>query len=121
MNHAILLLQRCRVLGLRLRRKGEGLEVRPARLAPPELLAELRIHKPSLLLLLEAESASLPHDCAPWLHTARQVVSGEFDSAHRGFLESVLIGVRNIAHPTCQQARARLENLLGRSHKESRP
>ena len=35
-------------------------------------------------------------------------------------LSSLLIGVRNIAHPTCQQARARLETMLDRNRKEAR-
>ena len=50
---------------------------------------------------------------------ARQILAGEFDPGNRSLLESLLIGVRSVPHPLCHQARARLENLLGR-HREAR-
>jgi len=115
---ALDLLHRCRVAGLTLRREGQRLIVRPAQLASPALLAQLRQAKPQLLDLLEAESAQLTPDCVPWLHVARQVNCGEFDGGDRCLLDSLRIGVRNIAHPVCNAARARLETMLGR--KESR-
>jgi len=117
MTHPREILARCRAAGLTLRPVAGKIEVRPARRASPELLAAIRHHKPAILIMLEAEAAQLAPDCAPWLHTARQIVAGEFDGGDRATLESVLIGVRNIAHPGCQQARARLETILGRNRK----
>src|SRR5262245_7288107 len=119
MNSAVELLYRCRGAGLRLRAEGERLLVRPVRLASPGLLAELRECKAELLLLLGSESSGVPADCLAWVPTASQVVAGEFDGGPRSLLESLLIGVRGIQHPLCQKARARLETLLGPSHKES--
>ncbi len=113
------LLRTCRRIGLALKPHGDRLGVHPAHRASPELLAQLRTHKAALLLLLEAESARLPHDCAPWLHVARQVLGGEFDPGDRCLLQSLFIGLRNIPHPACQQARARLEKLLA-GHGETR-
>ncbi len=114
MNPALALLNRCRRNGIRLRPVGEHLAVFPVDKLTPALAAELRAAKPQLLDLLEAEAARLTPDCAPWLHVARQVLAGEFDGGDRSLLESLRIGVRNIAHPLCQQARARLEVLLGK-------
>jgi hypothetical protein len=114
------ILAHCRAAGLTFRSVGERIEVRPSRLTTPELLAAIRTHKSALLLLLEAEAAQLPSDCAPWLHTARQIVAGEFDGGCRATLESLLIGVRNIVHPACQDARKRLETRLGRKQREAR-
>jgi hypothetical protein len=54
-----------------------------------------------------------------WLHVAKQVAMGEFDNGDRGLLESLLLGVRNIPHPACQSAEARLQTLLSR-RKETR-
>jgi hypothetical protein len=119
MTPAAEILHRCRAAGLTLRRNGDRLDIRPARLVTPELLARIRAAKPVLLDLLEAESARLAPDCAPWLHVAKQILSGEFVGADRCLLESLLIGVRNIPHPLCQHARARLGTLLGRNHKEA--
>jgi hypothetical protein len=114
------LLLHCRAAGLTLQRNGAHLSIRPVRLVTPDLLVALRAHKPALLLMLEAEAARLPHDCGPWLHVARQVLAGEFDGGDRSLLESLFIGVRSIPHPSCQQARARLETMLSRHYREAR-
>lgn len=114
------LLHTCRKLGVSFQPRGDGLAVRPANRATPELLLQLRAHKDALLLLLEAEAALLPQDCAPWIHTARQVMAGEFAGGDRSLLDALHIGLRNIAHPVCRQARARLETMLGRNRKEAR-
>ncbi len=120
MNSAAELLIHCRAAGLKFRRNGDCIDIRPARLITPELLARIRANKPGLLALLETEAAHLPPDCAPWLHIARQVLAGEFNGGDRSLLGSLLIGVRTINHPVCQQARSRLETLLGHQRKESR-
>jgi hypothetical protein len=78
------------------------------------LLAELRRRKYELIDLLQAETAKLPRDCTPWLHIARQVMAGEFDGGDRSLLGSLQIGLKNISHPACQAANARLKQLLGR-------
>ena len=54
----------------------------------------------------------LPKDEAAWLPVARQVLAGEFDGADRSTLESLIIGLRGIAHPLCRQAFLRLKPHL---------
>jgi hypothetical protein len=76
---------------------------------PPDLLAELQTQKEAVIELLEGGATNLTPDCAPWLHMARQVLAGEFDGADRSTQESLLIGLRSIRHPRCQQALACLE------------
>lgn len=97
--------------GLRLEQRGDKLLVTPARLCPSEFAEVLRRHKRGLLDLLEAKSANLAPDCAPWLHVARQVLAGEFDGADRWTLESLAIGLRGIQHPQCEKALARLRSV----------
>ena len=57
-------------------------------------------------------TASLPPDCLPWLHVARQVLVGEFDGCDRSTAQSLTIGLRHIEHPLCREA---LESLLHRT------
>jgi hypothetical protein len=98
--------------GLRLKPLGGGrLAVTPASLCPPDFADMLRQHKRAILDLLETEAASLPADCAPWLHVARQVLAGEFDGADRSTAESLAIGLRRIRHPLTSRA---LDWLQGR-------
>ena len=113
------ILKRAHALGLKLTVEGDRIAIRPARMVPQELAVDIRAHKPELLGLLEADQYDLSPDCAPWVHVARQVLAGEFDDGERSLIESVLIGVRSIRVPCCQQARARLERHLGKQ-KESR-
>lgn len=115
-----LLLDRCRRAGLQLAPEGPHLRVSPPEKLTPELAAELRAAKPQLLALLNS-APSLRPDEWPWLHVAKQILAGEFDGGYRSELESVWLGVRHIAHPDCQAARARLETLLGKTPKETRP
>jgi hypothetical protein len=97
--------------GLRLQPLDGGrLAVTPASLCPPDFADALRQHKRAILDLLEAEANSLPTDCAPWLHVARQVLAGEFEGASRSTVESLSIGLRRIEHPRCRQALARLQH-----------
>jgi hypothetical protein len=95
-------------LGLRLEPAGDRLAVTPGRLCPPDFADKLRQHKAELLALLEANVHNLPPDCVPWLHIARQVLAGEFHGADKSTVESLIIGLRGIRHPVCQQALARL-------------
>ncbi|MBI3417985.1 MAG: hypothetical protein HY043_22065 [Verrucomicrobia bacterium] len=97
-------------LGLRLEPRGDKLAVIPAKRCPPEFADVLREHKGELLALLDAKAASLTPDCVPWLHIARQILAGEFEGAHRSTLESLIIGLRSIAHPDCRRAIARLQH-----------
>lgn len=103
------LLREAQKRGLHLEQRGDKLLVTPARLAPPELLDVLREHKQELLDLLESKTAHLTPDCAPWLHVARQILSGEFDGADRSMRASLAIGLRSIDHPACRAALARIE------------
>lgn len=121
MSDVAAIFARCQAAGLRLHRDGDRIAIKPARLCPPELLAEIRALKTALLDLLDAQTANLPADCTPWLPTARQIMAGEFDNGDRSLLGSLLIGLRNIPHPACQQARARLETMLGIQWKKARP
>ena len=75
---------------------------------PPEFADVLRAHKPELLSWLEARAVGLPPDQAPWLHVARQVLCGEFEGVGRSMRESLMIGLRSIAHPECRRALAQL-------------
>ncbi|MDA1277969.1 MAG: hypothetical protein O2960_28575 [Verrucomicrobia bacterium] len=73
-----------------------------------ELKAAIRAHKPAILALLEGRAASLTPDCVPWLHVARQVLSGEFDGADGSTVKSLATGLRAVDHPDCQRAIERL-------------
>jgi hypothetical protein len=100
--------RRAGALGLRLERRGEKLAVIPGSQCPPDLVADLRRHKTELLDYLEAKAVSLPDDCAPWLHVAKQVLAGEWDDADKSTVESLTIGLRGISHPLCARALVRL-------------
>lgn len=102
------LLRQARRWGLRLEARGDKLAVVPARSCPPEFADLLRQHKAELLAMLDGRAADLPPDCWPWLHTARQVLHGEFDGADLSTIESLSIGLRAIHHPLCEQALAKL-------------
>jgi hypothetical protein len=98
-------------LGLRLKPRGEMLEVTPKSRLTPEFVAVLREHKAELLVWLESRACGLPSDCAAWLHVARQILAGEFEGADSSTVESLIIGLRSIQHPSCQQALSRLSSL----------
>ncbi len=95
--------------GLQLKAVGDMLAVAPKGACPSDLADTLRAHKRELLDYLEAPAARLTPDCAPWLHTARQVLAGEFDGADRSTAESLAIGLRSIQHPDCIHALDRLK------------
>ena len=84
--------------GLRLEpRQGGKLAVIPGDRVPPEFADVLRQHKHELLDLLEAHSARIPADSAPWLHVACQILAGEFDGCDNSTRQSLIIGLRSIA------------------------
>jgi hypothetical protein len=66
---------------------------------------QVRQHKHELLNWLEGRVAGLTPD---WLHIARQVLAGEFDGCDNSTRESLIIGLRSMAHPL---ARRSLEKL----------
>ena len=90
--------------GLRLEAAGDKLAVFPKGHCPPDFADTLRQHKAELLNWLEVCAASLPSDCVPWLHVARQVLAGEFDGCDRSTAESLTIGLHSIPHPRCRRA-----------------
>ena len=96
-------------LGLKLEPSGDRLLVFGDR-CPPDFAEVLRQHKRELMDWLEARACHQPPDCAPWLHTAKQVLTGEFDGGERSVLRSLIIGLRSIEHPACRRA---LERLRG--------
>ena len=101
-----LLLRESARYGLRLSRRGTKLVVSPVSRCPPALLQLLKQHKSELMEALEA--AGLAEDERPWIHIARQVLEGEFGGADTSTPESLMIGLRNIEHPTCRAAFERL-------------
>ena len=90
-------------------RDGGKLAVMPPDRCPPDFVEVLRLHKREILDLLEANRHALPPDCGPWLHTARQILAGEFDNCDSSTAESLTIGLRHIEHPRCREALARLQ------------
>lgn len=95
--------------GLRLEMRGDKLAVIPAKACQPEFADLLRAHKGELLSWLEGRAFGLGDDCLPWLHTAKQILAGEFDGLmDRSVAKSLTIGLQNIRHPVCQQALQKL-------------
>jgi len=95
--------------GGRLEPAGDKLRVLLPADCAPELRDAIRQHKGELLGLLDARAANLPPDCVPWLYIARQVLEGEFAGADNSTVESLIIGLRGIRLPVCQQALARIQ------------
>ncbi len=94
--------------GLRLEPAGDKLAVIPKGKCPPDFADVLRLHKRELLDWLETKNAHLPSDCVPWLHVARQILSGEFVGCDDSTRASLTIGLRGIPHPLCCRALERL-------------
>jgi hypothetical protein len=64
----------------------------------------VRFRRGQIIALLDEEQA--------WVPTARQIVRGEFDRAPAELLAVALLGLKDLPHPICQQARRRLAKLL---------
>lgn len=92
--------------GLRLETRGDKLAVIPAAGCQPEFAEVLRQHKGEILELLKAaNAAATTPDCVPWIHTAKQILAGEFEGLlDKSVRRTLEIGLRNISHPLCQQA-----------------
>ena len=97
------LLQECSRAGFHLRLVGEGIRWRGQR-PPTELLSKLREYREQLRAHLAMRSTGLPPDQHPWVRTALQILSGEFEGADRSLRESLCIGLRRVRHPLCASA-----------------
>jgi hypothetical protein len=103
--------------GLRLEPDGDMLAVYPKGKISPAFAAVLREHKAELLDWLEAHRAALAADCVPWLHTARQILAGEFEGANRSTVEALRLGLHRIRHPLALRAL----KCLGLRQNEGKP
>ena len=108
MKTPVEILRSVKQAGGRLEPAGDKLRMLLPADCSPDLKDAIRQQKSELLVLLEAQAADLPTDCASWLPVARQVLAGEFDGADRSTLESLTIGLRSVVHPVCQRALQRL-------------
>jgi len=79
----------------------------PVTLQAPQALAPAEPQGPAQAT--PDATASLPPDCVPWLHVARQILADEFDGCDHSTRESLTIGLRSIAHPACRRALERLQ------------
>jgi len=89
-----------------------GLEVGPYDLIDGAFLAQLRAHKTELIQYLES-----PVYARAQLHTARQVVAGEFDGADTATREILIVSLSAISHPDAGRAVARLEAHGKKQHR----
>jgi len=106
------IIEEARRRGLQLERRGDLLVVKPRNLITEDLRSAFRQHKQELIGLLSTRSEPLSPDCAPWLHVARQILSGEFDGTDRSTVKSLATGLRSVGHPVCRRA---LDHLQQRS------
>lgn len=118
MKTAIEIMRAVKRIGGRIEPAGDRLRTFLPPDCSPEIKDAIRQHKLELLNLLEARTKGLTDDCAPWLHTARQVLASEFDGADRCLVESLTIGLRNIPHPDCQRALDHLNSLRPKKEKK---
>jgi hypothetical protein len=81
------------------------LDIFPAAKVPGDFLAAVRERKGELRAFLESR--------APWLHTAKQILLGEFDGASHATHARLVRGLRDIPHP---QARSAILQLTANSH-----
>lgn len=89
-----LLIHECRRRGATLRRDGYGLEIQRPSFLTAGLIQALKANKPAILAILETET----------IHTARQVVAGEFIGASTAMIESITVSLRASRHPLCSRA-----------------
>lgn len=106
---ALAIIKRAEALGVTLHATGNRLVIWPAGRCPPALLRAMQAHKPALIALLRQRRAVLRPDQLPWLHTAWQILGGEFEDADRDTVKMLTITLRGIRHPLCQQALAHLQ------------
>ena len=89
-----LLIHECRRRGATLRRDGYGLEIQRPSLLTAGLIRALKANKPAVLAILETET----------IHTAVQVLTGEFVGASLEMMESIRVTLRASRHPICIRA-----------------
>lgn len=123
-QEALKALNRVRAIGISVRIKGDKLSLHPRNLVTPEVLAEMKAHKPDILSIIVSETYPLKEDERPWVDIAKQVLNGELNSQIEywgsSMVKSLMIGVRSINHPDCQNAKAKLLELLKVQLKKSR-
>ena len=98
------LIHECRRRGAILRRDGYALEIQRPSLLTPALIEQVKVHKPAVLAILDAEAGVRSPDESPLIHLAQQVVSGEFVGASAVLTESITITLRASRHPQCVRA-----------------
>ena len=105
MTNPSAILQSVRQAGGRLECAGDKLRVLLPADCPPALKAAIRQHKGELLDLLNANVANKEFKILPWLHTAKQILAGEFEGLLDKSVQKTLeIGLRSISHPLSQRA-----------------
>ena len=119
MSEVSCILARARALGVRLEARRGKIVIRPVRLCHAKLLEDIRAHKPALLDELDNKAGRLSADQKPWLGIAQRVLEGEFDKGTRSLLKSLVIGLRGISHPRCQEATDRLRRALWSKWKDA--
>jgi hypothetical protein len=121
---ALRALNQVRALGISVLIKGDKLSLNPRSLVTPEVLAEMKAHKPDILSIIISETYPLRDDEKPWVEVAVQVLKGEFEEPIElhgaSLIKSLLIGVRHINHPRCHEAKSKLLDLMKVQLRKSR-
>ena len=118
MKTAIETVSEVSAIGGRITLAGDKLRTLLPRNCPSELKTAIRANKSEIILLLEARALHLPSDGGPWIHIARQVLSGEFHGADRSTIGSLMTGLNAIVgHPIGRRA---FDLLSARSQKGGR-
>jgi len=105
MTNPSAILQNVRQAGGRLECAGDKLRVLLPADCSPALKAAIRQYKCELLDFLNANISGNEINILPWLHTAKQILAGEFEGLlNKSVRRTLEIGLRNISHPQCQQA-----------------
>jgi hypothetical protein len=68
-----------------------------------QLKERLRAHKLEILAVLELRQRVAA------VHTARQIIDGEFNGASASTIQDLIVGLRSIQHPLCRRALERFE------------
>lgn len=103
------LIVECNQRGITLEPRGHLLNVTPAQATTPELVKQLRRHKPEIIAILQSKRNA-------WLHVAYQVLCGEFDGCDNSTCKKLTAGLLGVRHLRCQDALKYL-NKLTTDHK----
>ena len=98
------LIDECEWRGLRLEPRGGQLLVAPQEKATPSLVEQLRQHKQEIIASLEQRRRTI------WLHTAKQILCGEFVGCNAATRLKLNAGLRSVPHPSCRRALKRLQS-----------